>query len=268
MPEEILYEVDGRVATVTLNAPERLNAISRRMQQELVAALEDAERDHGVHVAVVQGAGRAFSTGFHIGAQREDDGRPYSPTSDRDNIEDGLRLWLKIPELRLPIIAKVHGYCIAGATQLAAICDVTFAAEDTRVGSGPQLPLGAGYVTAFWTWFIGPKRAKQFAFPSGDFITGAEAAELGLFNEAVPPEMLDAYVDDYVQRVAKVPKDVLAIHKLSANRVQEIMGFRTALRSGAELDAIAHFSPDVVAMRESVQEQGVRGAIDAWRSQL
>ena len=84
MPEEILHEVDGRVATVTLNAPERLNAISRRMQQELVAALEDAERDHGVHVAVVQGAGRAFSTGFHLGAQREDDGRPYSPTSDRD----------------------------------------------------------------------------------------------------------------------------------------------------------------------------------------
>ena len=268
MPEEILYEVDGRVATVTLNAPERLNAISRRMQQELVAALEDAERDHGVHVAVVQGAGRAFSTGFHLGAQREDDGRPYSPTSDRDNIEDGLRLWLKIPELRLPVIAKVHGYCIAGATQLAAICDITFAAEDTRVGSGPQLPLGAGYVTAFWAWFIGPKRAKQFAFPSGEFITGAEAAELGLFNEAVPPEILDAYVADYVQRIAKVPKDVLAIHKLSANRVQEIMGFRTALRSGAELDVITHFSPDVVAMRESVQEQGVRAAIDAWRSQL
>ena len=267
MPEEILYEVEGRVATVTLNAPERLNAISRTMQQELVAALEEAERDHGVHVAVVQGAGRAFSTGFRLGAQREDGDRPYSPTSDRDDIEDGLRLWLKIPELRLPIIAKVHGYCIAGATQLAAICDVTFAAEDTRVGSGPQLPLGAGYVTAFWTWFMGPKRAKQLAFPSGEFISGIEAAEYGLFNEAVPPEILDRYVDDYVQRVAKVPKDVLAIHKLSANRVQEIMGFRTALRAGAELGTIAHFSPDVVAMRERVQEQGVRGAIDAWRAQ-
>jgi enoyl-CoA hydratase len=269
MPEEILYEVEGRVATVTLNAPERLNAISRNMQREIIEALEEAERDLGVHVAVVQGAGRAFSTGYRLGAPGQTESeRPYSPTSDRDNLEDGLRLWLKIPELRLPIIAKVHGYCIAGATQLAAICDVTFAAEDTRVGSGPQLPLGAGYVTAFWSWYMGPKRAKQFAFPSGEFITGAEAAELGLFNEAVPPEILDAYVDDYVQRIAKVPKDVLAIHKLSANRVQEIMGFRTALRTGAELDAIAHFSPDVEAMRRSVQEHGVRGAIDAWRSQL
>ena len=268
MPEEILYDVAGRVATVTLNAPERLNAITRGMQQELIAALQAAERDHGVHVAVVQGAGRAFSTGFLLGTERADDDRPYSPTSDRDHIEDGLRLWLQIPELRLPIIAKVHGYCIAGATQLAALCDVTFAAEDTRVGSGPQLPLGAGYVTAFWAWFMGAKRAKQFAFTSGDFITGSEAAELGLFNEAVPPEILDAYVDDYVQRVAKVPKDVLAIHKLSANRVDEIMGFRTAMRAGAELDAIAHFSPDVVAMRDRVQEDGVRGAIDAWRAQL
>jgi len=267
MPDEILYEVEGRVATVTLNAPEQLNAISRRMQQELVAALEEAEHDHGVHVAVVQGAGRAFSTGFRLDAQADDDGRPYSPTSDRDRMEDGLRLWLKIPELRLPVIAKVHGYCIAGATQLAAICDVTFAAEDTSVGSGPQIPLGAGYVTAFWTWFMGPKRAKQFVFLSGEFITGIEAAEYGLFNEAVPAEILDRYVDDYVQRVARVPKDVLAIHKLSANRVQEIMGFRSALRAGAELGTIAHFSPDVVAMRARVQEQGVRGAIDAWRSQ-
>ena len=268
MPEEILYDVDERVATITLNAPERLNAISRGMQREIVEALEEAERDHGVHVALIQGAGRAFSTGYQLGVATEASERPYSPTSDRDNIEDGLRLWLRIPELRLPIIAKVHGYCIAGATQLGAICDVTFVAEDTRVGSGPQLPLGAGYVTAFWAWHMGPKRAKQFAFPSGEFITGILAAELGLFNEAVPAEMLDAYVDDYVQRIAKVPKDVLAIHKLSANRVEEIRGMRTALRAGAELDAIAHFSPDVEAMRNSVRELGVRGAIDSWRSQL
>ena len=269
MPEEILYDVDGRIATITLNAPERLNAISRQMQRELVEALEEAERDHGVHVALIQGAGRAFSTGYQLGAPSDaDSDRPYSPTSDRDNIEDGLRLWLRIPELRLPVIAKVHGYCIAGATQLAAICDVTFVAEDTRVGSGPQLPLGAGYVTAFWAWHMGPKRAKQFAFPSGEFITGIQAAEYGLFNEAIHPEILDEYVEDYVQRISMVPKDVLAIHKLSANRVEEIRGMRTALRAGAELDAIAHFSPDVEAMRDSVRELGVRGAIDAWRSQL
>lgn len=269
MPEEILYDVDDRVATITLNAPERLNAISRRMQREIIDALEEAERDHGIHVALIQGAGRAFSTGYQLGAPADEDtGRPYSPTSDRDNIEDGLRLWLRIPEMRLPVIAKVHGYCIAGATQLAAICDVTFVAEDTRVGSGPQLPLGAGYVTAFWAWHMGPKRAKQFAFPSGEFITGEQAAEYGLFNEAVHPEILDEYVEDYVRRISKVPKDVLAIHKLSANRIQELQGMRTALRTGAELDAIAHFSPDVEAMRESVRDMGVRGAIDAWKSQL
>ena len=269
MPQEILYDVDDRVATVTLNAPERLNAISRTMQREIVEALEEAERDRGVHVALIQGAGRAFSTGYQLGAPGADgDGRPYSPASDRDNLEDGLRLWLRIPELRVPVVAKVHGYCIAGATQLAALCDVTFAAEDTRVGSGPQLPLGAGYVTAFWAWHMGPKRAKQFAFPSGEFITGAQAAEFGLFNEAVHPDILDAHVEDYVRRISKVPKDVLAIHKLSANRVEELRGMRAALRTGAELDAIAHFSPDVEAMRDSVRDLGVRGAIDAWRSQL
>jgi enoyl-CoA hydratase/carnithine racemase len=267
MAEMVLYEVEDRVATVTLNRPERLNAISWQLMNELIAALEEAERDLDVHVAVVQGAGRAFSTGYEIGEPR-DESRPWSPTADRDSIEDRLRIWFRIPELRLPIIAKVHGYCIAGATQLASICDVTFAAEDTRVGSGPQLPLGAGFVTAFWAWHIGPKRAKRFAFPSGEFITGTEAAELGLFNEAVPAEMLDAYVADYVKRISKVPKDVLAIHKLAANRVQEIQGFRAALRTGAELDSIVHFSPEVDAMRNSVKELGVRGAIDAWKEQM
>ena len=267
MAETVLYEVEDRVATVTLNRPERLNAISWQLMHELIAALEEAERDPAVHVAIVQGAGRAFSTGYEIGEPRESD-RPWSPAADRDSIEDRLRIWFRIPELRLPILAKVHGYCIAGATQLASICDVTFAAEDTRVGSGPQLPLGAGFVTAFWAWHIGPKRAKRYAFPSGEFITGQEAAELGLFNEAVPAELLDAYVADYAHRISRVPKDVLAIHKLAANRVQEIQGFRSALRSGAELDAIAHFSPEVQAVRESVKELGVRGAIDAWRTQL
>ena len=264
---EILYDVDGRVATVTLNAPERLNAITPSMQREIVEALEEAERDPGVHAAIVRGAGRAFSTGYRLDAPGEEgeDGRPRSPASDRDRIEDGLRLWLRIPDLRVPILAQVHGYCIAGATQLAAICDVAFAAENARVGSGPQLPLGAGYVTAFWAWQIGPRRAKQYAFPSGDFITGAEAAALGLFNEAVPADQLEQYVAGYARRIARVPKDVLALHKLAANRVQEIMGFRSALRTGAELDAIAHFSPGVEAMRGSVQRLGVRGAIDAWR---
>lgn len=268
MYEEILYDVEGRVATVTLNAPERLNAITPSMQREIVEALEGAERDPGVHAAIVRGAGRAFSTGYRLdapAAHEDGDGSPRSPAADRDRIEDGLRLWLRLPDLRVPILAQVHGYCIAGATQLAAICDVAFAAEDARVGSGPQLPLGAGYVTAFWAWHVGPRRAKQFAFPSGEFITGAEAAAIGLFNEAMPADQLEDYVAGYARRIARVPKDVLAIHKLAANRVQEIMGFRAALRSGAELDAIAHFSPGVEAMRDSVRRLGVRGAIDAWR---
>ena len=267
MGEFVLYDVEGRIATVTLNRPERLNAMNTPLINELVGYLEQAADDTGVHVAIVQGAGRAFSTGYEIGEQRQHD-REWSPALDRDLIETRLLTWLRIPEIRLPIIAKVHGYCIAGATQLASICDVTFAAEETRVGSGPQLPLGAGFVTAFWAWHIGPKRAKRYAFPSGEFITGTEAAELGLFNEAVPAEHLDAYVADYAQRIAMVPKDVLVIHKLTANRIQEIQGFRSALRAGAELDAIAHFSPEVEKLRASVRELGVRGAIDAWRSEL
>jgi enoyl-CoA hydratase len=235
------------------------------MMDEIVAALNEAERDDNVRVALVQGAGRAFSTGYDMVGAAEQPHRWVG--SDRDGLEDALRKWLRIMEVRLPVIAKVHGYCIAGATQLASICDVTFVSEDTKVGSGPQLPLGAGYVTAFWAWFAGAKRARRYAFPSGELITGREAAEIGLFSEAVPADQLDQHVADYVRRIARVPKAVLASHKMAANRVAEIQGIRLALQSGADLNAIVHYSPEVQDMRNRVRELGVRAAIESWQSE-
>lgn len=266
MPDNILYDIEGRVATITLNRPERLNAISADLQRELIEAIDESERDPQIRVVVIQGAGRAFSTGYDMMSETHS-AREKSVVSDRDGLEDQLRRWFRISEARLPIIAKVHGYCIAGATQLASICDVTFAAEDTKVGSGPQLPLGGGYVTAFWAWFAGPKRAKRYAFPSGEFITGTEAAEIGLFTEAVPADRLDEHVADYVRRIARVPKDVLAAHKMTANRIEEIRGFRAALLAGAEMNAMVHYSPEVSMYRDRVKEIGVRAAIESWQSE-
>ena len=266
MPDTILYEVDGRIATVTLNRPERLNAISPQMIHELIEALEEAERDERVHVAVVQGAGRAFSVGYDIATGGESD-RMTSVAQDRDRLEDIVRHWLRITELRLPVIAKVHGYCIAGASQLASICDVTIAAEDTKVGWGAQLPLGAGYITTFWSWFVGPKKAKELAFTVGELITGREAAELGLFNRAVPAAQLDDAVRDYARKAAKTPKDVLALQKVAVTRSQEMQGFRQALMFGAEINAIGHDAPSVVAMRGRIKSQGLRAAIESWKAE-
>jgi enoyl-CoA hydratase len=262
VPELIIYEVDDRVATITLNRPQKLNAITRQMQDELIAALEQAEADDAVHVAVVQGAGRAFSAGYDVSGET----RLTEPgvTGDRHGLERILRGWLRIWDLRIAVIAKVHGFCLAGGTQLASICDITFAADDTRVGT-PQLPLGAGYVAAFWAWHVGPKKAKEIFFPTGTIISADEAVSMGLFNRAIPASELDAFVADYAARVARTPKDILALQKTSINRTQEVQGFREAIMQGADIDAIAHASKSVRTVNKFIGEHGLNEALRAFR---
>jgi enoyl-CoA hydratase len=262
MYETVRYETEGRIATVTLDRPEKLNAISAQLQSDLVAALEEAEADPAIHVAVVSGAGRAFSVGYDITAGGTGGG---GVTGDRAGLERMMRNWLRIWDLALPVVAKVHGYCLAGGTQLAAICDVTFVADDTRVGT-PQLPLGAGYVASIWTWMVGAKRAKEMFFPTGETITGAQAAEWGLFNRAVPAAELDAAVAEYVAKVARTPKEILALQKQSANRIQDIQGFRQAMLQAVEVDAIAHASPPVKAINAHIREHGLRATLQAFEA--
>jgi enoyl-CoA hydratase/carnithine racemase len=260
--ETVTYETDGRVATVTLNRPEKLNAISMQLQTELIAALEEAEADPGIHAAVVQGAGRAFCTGYDITAGGTGGG---GVTGDRDGLERIMRGWLRIWDMRLAVVAKVHGYCLAGGTQLATICDVGFVADDCRVGT-PQLPLGAGYVGSAWTWLVGPKRAKEMFFPTGEMITGTQAADWGLFNHAVPPDELDDAVAAYVAKVVRTPKEIIALQKQSANRIQELQGFREAMMQAVEVDAIAHASRPVRAINEYIGANGLQEALRAFKA--
>ena len=267
MAETISIERVGRVARVTLNRPEKLNAISRQLQRELIEALSEAERDDAVHVALVSGAGRAFSAGYDLAGGSGVAAEQASAISrDRDGLEELLLNWLRIWDLRLPVVAKVHGHCLAGGTQLATICDVTFVAEDARVGA-PQLPLGAGFVASFWAWQVGAKRAKEFFFPVGSMISGSEAAEIRLFNRALPADQLDRYVDDYVELVAKTPKEILVLQKKAINRTQEVQGFREALMGGVEIDSIAHFTNPVLEMNRSLKERGLRATLDDFHRQ-
>lgn len=267
MAETILYERTGRIARILLNRPEKLNAISRQLQRELLDALVEAERDDGVHVALVSGAGRAFSAGYDLtGGSGVAAAQSSAIAHDRNGLEQLLSNWLRIWDLRLPVVAKVHGHCLAGGTQLATICDVTISAEDARVGA-PQLPLGAGFVASFWAWQIGGKRAKEFFFPVGSMISGREAADIGLFNRALPADQLDAWVEDYVERTTKTPKEILILQKKAINRTQEVQGFREAMTAGVEIDAIAHFSDPVLEMNRSIRERGLRATLDAFHGQ-
>jgi enoyl-CoA hydratase len=261
MAEMIEYVVDGRVATVTLNRPEKLNAITPGLQRELLDALRRAADDDSVRVAILRGAGRGFCAGYDV---TSGDMAARGVPADRLQLEAILRGWLEIWDLPLPVIAQVHGVCLAGGTQLAAICDVTFAADDARVGT-PQLPLGAGYVASFWAWFVGPKKAKEVFFETGATISAAEAVTMGLFNRVVAAADLEEEVKAYAHAVARQPKDLLALQKLAINRTQEAQGFREALLQGAEIDAIAHASPAVRAVNRHIAEHGLRESLAAFR---
>lgn len=258
----VLTEQVGRVAYVTLNRPEKLNAISVQLQDDLLAALDAAAADPTVHVAVVRGAGRAFCAGYDLAG--DGPGSAVVP-EDRALLERIVRGWLRIWDLPIPVIAQVHGACLAGGTQLASICDVTFASDDARVGTA-QLPLGAGYVAAFWTWHVGPKKAKEIFLRKGTIVGAAEAVAMGLFNRVLPAEELDAFVATYAAEVARTPKDLLALEKLAINRAHEAGGSRDGLLQAAEIDAIAHTSPAVREVNRFIRDRGLREALRAFQT--
>jgi enoyl-CoA hydratase len=258
----VISERDGRTAFVTLNRPEKLNAITTELQDDLLAALDEAAADPGVHIAVVRGAGRAFCAGYDVTAPND---FASDTASDRAWLERVLRGWLRIWDLPIPVVAQVHGACMAGGTQLAAICDIGFVADTAVIGT-PQLPLGAGYVASFWAWFVGPKKAKEIFFPTGTTMTAEVATAMGLFNRVVLADRLEAEVYEYAAQVARTPRDVLALQKLAINRTQEAQGFRQALLQGAEIDALAHTVPSVRAVHRFIGQNGLREALTAFEA--
>ncbi len=261
----VRYEVAGRVATLTIDRQERLNAISPALDDELLALLDRAGADEGIHAAVIAGAGRAFSTGADT-KRDEASGHPV-PTStieDRAARELNLQRYFRIWDSPLPVIAKVHGYCLGRAVQLAAVCDVTIVADDARVGA-PQLPLGAGFNSVYWAWLIGPKKAKELFFNTGSIISGTEAVRIGLFNRAVPAGELDDAVEEYAAKLARTPRDLLTLQKRAINRTQELRGFRQAMLQSVEVNVIAHHSDAVHEMNRRITRDGLRATIEAFR---
>ena len=261
----VRYEVAGRVASLTIDRQDRLNAISPALDDELLALLDRAAADEGVHAAVIAGAGRAFSTGADT-KRDEASGHPV-PTStveDRAARELNLQRYFRIWDSPLPVIAKVHGYCLGRAVQLAAVCDVTITAEDARVGA-PQLPLGAGFNSVYWAWLVGPKKAKELFFNTGSIISGTEAVRIGLFNRAVPADELGDAVEEYAAKLARTPRDLLTLQKRAINRTQELRGFRQAMLQSVEVNVIAHHSDAVHEMNRRITRDGLRATIEAFQ---
>ncbi|TMB96745.1 MAG: crotonase/enoyl-CoA hydratase family protein [Chloroflexi bacterium] len=264
--ETILYETDTGKARITLNRPEKLNAISIQMQQELRDALLAADRDPAVHVAIIRGAGRTFSAGYDIsppaGEGQTHAAAGHSLERDIWGLEQSLEMRMHLFDMHKPVIAQVHGYCLAGGADVALLCDIVIAAEDARFGYPPVRALGSP-VNHMWTYLAGPQWAKRMLL-TGDTISGAEAERIGLVMKAVPPERLEAEVDALADRMAMIDVDLLAANKRIVNMAMELMGARTMQRMASERDAIARQAPVVTQFYQMAKEKGLKAALE-WR---
>jgi enoyl-CoA hydratase/carnithine racemase len=258
----IELEREGGLTWLTLNRPQRLNAMNWVLLEELSTALDLLAADDATRVIAIRGAGRAFSSGYDI----ERDESEISGGEERDIVADyellvqHLSRFLQIWDHPKPVIASVHGYCLAGATQLCTFCDLTVVAEDAIIGL-PAIPIGGGYITPLWTPLIGPKRAKQMAFVPGSKISGTTASEWGWANYAVPAAELESNVSELAANIAKIPAPILRMKKMAINRVWDVMGFRNIVNMGAETDALLHASGAVQELVGMIRESGLKGAI-------
>ena len=267
--KNIILEKRERIATITLNRPEKLNALSEALMVELDTALDDLNDDQAIRVVIIKGAGRAFSAGYDVSPETpERKGGKTDIGADRRGLNKNVERWLKVWDLSKPVIAQVHGYCIAGGSQLASLCDLTFVAEDTMIGFPRLGPLGAAMIAAEWCQLVGPKKTKELFYIIGKLIDGKEAARIGWANAAFPAEKLEDEVNTIAQQVSETPLEILEINKAHINRCVEMSGMRTAIKYGADMDAIGHFVKPVQQFLKMIEERGLKQASQDWRKEI
>jgi enoyl-CoA hydratase len=225
------------VRRITLNRPEKRNALNNGLRTEIFAALEAHDRDPEVKVTIIRGAGPAFCSGYDLSANNTVD-QPYHTAGGigqwSRHVVDG---WFRVWDLAKPVIAQVHGYCLAGGTELATACDLVYVAEDAQIGY-PPVRLMSPPDMQFHPWTMGLRQAME-SMLTGDSLSGTEAAQKGWANRAYAADRLEAEVLAIAQRVSLLPSELAAINKRSVHRAMEIMGLRAAIRAGTELQALA-----------------------------
>jgi enoyl-CoA hydratase len=229
------------VRRLTLNRPEKRNALNNELRSAIFSALEAHDNDAEVKVTIVRGAGPAFCSGYDLSADNRV-GQPYHSAAGLGqwsrHVVDG---WFKIWDLAKPVIAQVHGYCLAGGTELATACDLVYVAEDAQIGY-PPVRLMSPPDMQFHPWLMGMRQAME-SMLTGDALTGREAAAKGWATRAYPANDLEREVLAIAERVARLPTDLAQINKRSVHRAMEISGMRAAIRAGTEIQALAFQTP-------------------------
>lgn len=264
---KVLYERDGRIGRITLNRPEVMNAIDDEVPALLAAAVAEAEADPRVHVLILSGAGRAFCAGYDLTYYAEGNGSgevtqpmPWDPMKDYAFMSRNTHHFMSLFRCAKPVIAKVHGFAVAGGSDIALCCDLVVMAEDAEIGYMPARVWGCP-TTAMWVYRLGPEKAKRMLF-TGDRISGAEAAEMGLVLKAVPAATLDEEVEALAERMASVPVNQLTMQKMVINQAVEMMGLQQTQRLATVFDGITRHSPEGIAFKERSEAVGWKQAVD------
>jgi enoyl-CoA hydratase len=259
---EVLLERRGPAAWITLNRPDKLNAMNGAVVRQLRERLGEVANDDGVKVVVLTGAGRAFSAGYDISEEVDD--RIEGAADWRAVLAEDVDLALQLWSLPRPTIAAVRGWCLAGACELAMACDLVVATEDARFGE-PEIRYGSGPVALLMPFVLGQKKTNELLL-TGDAIDAAEALRCGLVNRVVAAENLESAVEELVRKIAPTPLPVLRLTKLALLRAYEAMGLRSAVLSNLDLSAIlnAADTPEQRQFDEIVSTQGLKAAL-AWR---
>jgi enoyl-CoA hydratase len=269
------YAVDGRVATITLDRPGRMNAINLEMPGEIAAAVDAANADDGVHVIVLTGAGEGFCSGYDLKEFAEAPGEQpgsqlggapgaetpaWDPMADYFAMHEFTQHFMSLWRSHKPTIARVHGPAVAGGSDMALCCDLVVMAEEAVIGYPPARVWGCP-TTAMWVYRLGAERAKRMLL-TGDLVGGREAARLGLVLEAVPRAELDARVAGLARRIAAVPKNQLMMQKLMVNQAYDAMGLANTQRFATLFDGITRHSPEGLWFKRRAEEVGFKRAVE------
>jgi enoyl-CoA hydratase len=287
--ETLTYEVTDRVARITLDRPERGNGITRSMVRELEQSVELADLDPGVHVILLSGNGKGFCGGYDLVESAEGQGglsgrdetaatappgspldpaviahnhdpeRNWDPMVDYAMMSRNVRGFMSLSQCGKPVVCKVHGFCVAGGTDMALCSDLLVIAADAKIGYPPARVWGSP-TTSLWAHRLGAQRAKRLLF-TGDSLSGAEALEWGLAIEAPAPEQLDERAEILVQRIARNPINQLRMMKLLVNQSLYAQGLGAGQILGTVFDGIARHTQEGYAFQRRAANEGFRAAV-------
>ena len=263
---KVLFEKTGRIGRITLNRPEVMNAIDDEVPQLLSQAVAEADADPDIHLMVLSGAGRAFCAGYDLTYYAEGNGSgdvtqpmPWDPIKDYQFMWKNTNHFMSLWRALKPVICKVHGFAVAGGSDIALCSDLVFMGETAEIGYMPARVWGCP-TTAMWVYRLGAERAKRMLF-TGDRITGVEAEQIGLILKAVPDDKLDDAVEKMADRMASVPINQLAMQKMVINQAIESNGMMNTQRLATVFDGITRHSPEGLNFKDRAAEMGWKQAV-------